>query len=142
MRIISQLHLSTFDGGKTYNAEVKIGDNGFYGVSGDAVKTILAEHKRLGGTVSRFPTRSVTIKNAARAAAYGKKVGDSVSVTRLVTRTLEFDATVGDGVVSNVSNISLVKLAVNGADLDLGEVKEITVAKAAVASAPADDDVV
>lgn len=141
MRIISQIRLSTFDGGKSFAAECKIGDN-FYGVSGDAVKTLLAEHKRLGGAVVKFPVRSVTIKNAARAATYGKKVGDIVNVTDYVTRTMEFDATVGDGIVGDVSNVSLVMLTVSGADLDLGEVKEVTVtAKPAMASVPADDDI-
>ena len=142
MHIISQLHLSTFDGGKTYNAEVRLGDK-FYGVTPDAVKAILAEHKRLGGTVVKFPSRNVTIKNAARAAAYGKKVGDEVTVTDYATRTMEFDGTVGDGVVGAVTNVSLVALTVNGADLDLGEVKEVTtVAKPATVAVPADDDVV
>lgn len=140
MRIISQVRLSTFDGGKTYNAEVRLGDK-FYGVSGDAVKVLLAEHKRLGGTVSRFPARSVTVKNAARAAAYGKRVGDTVTVVDLATRMMEFDAVVGDGVVSDVANIKLVTLAVNGADLDLGEVKEVTVTAKPAAAAPADDDI-
>lgn len=141
MHIISQLHLSTFDGGKSYNAEIRIGDK-FYGVAADAVKVLLAEHKRLGGVVNRFPPRPVTIKNADRAAAFGRKVGDVVSVTDLATRTLEYDATIGDGVVSNVSNVALVTLAISGDDLDLGEVKEITVAtKPATASVPADDDI-
>lgn len=141
MRIISQVRLSTFDGGQTYNAEVRLGDK-FYGVSGDAVKVLLAEHKRLGGTVSRFPARSVTVKNAARAAAYGKKVGDTVTVVDLATRTLEFDAVIGDGVIGSVANVSLVTLAVKGDDLDLGEVKEVTVtAKPAVTTTPADDDI-
>lgn len=140
MHIISQLHLSTFDGGRTFSAEIRLGDK-FYGVTPDAVKSILTEHKRLGGTVTKFPSRNVTIKNAARAAAYGKKVGDEVSVTDFATRTLEFDATVGDGVVGAVSNINLVTLAVSGDDLDLGEVKEVTVAKPATVSAPADDDI-
>ena len=141
MHIISQLRLSTFDGGKTYNAEVRLNDK-FYGVTPDAVKHILAEHKKLGGTVVKFPARNVTIKNDSRAAAYGRKVGDIVTVTNLATRTLEFDATVGDGVVGAVTNVSLVTLAVNGTDIDLGEVKEVTVVpKATEAAAPADDDI-
>ena len=141
MRIISQVRLSTFDGGKTYNAEVKIGDQ-FLAVTADAVKTLLAEHSHLGGTVTKFPARSVTVKNAARAAAYGKKVGDVVTVTDLVTRTMAFDAVVGDGVIGSVANVALVTFAVDGADLDLGEVKEVTVAaKPATAAAPADDDI-
>ena len=141
MRIVSQLRLSTFDGGKTFNAEVKIGDN-FFGVAADAVKFLLAEHKKLGGTVNRFPARSVTVKNAARAAVYGKKVGDVVTVQDYATRTLEFDAVVGDGVISGVSNVTLVTLAISGADIDLGEVKEVTVtAKSATAAVPADDDI-
>ena len=141
MHIISQLRLSTFDGGKTFNAEVRLGDK-FYGVTPSAVKVLLAEHKKLGGTVNRFPARNVTIKNAERAAAYGKKVGDVVTVTDYATRTLEFDAAVGDGVIGNVSNVSLVTLAISGADLDLGEVKEVTVvAKPTAAATPADDDI-
>ena len=140
MHIISQLHLSTFDGGKSFSAEVRLGDR-FYGVTPDATKVILAEHKRLGGTVVKFPSRNVTIKNAARAAAYGKKVGDEVTVTDYATRTVEFDGTVGDGVVSNPSNIMLVTLAINGTDIDLGEVKEVTAVKATAAAVPADDDI-
>ena len=140
MHIISQLHLSTFDGGKSFNAEVRLGDR-FYGVTPDAVKVLLAEHKKLGGTVVKFPPRPVTIRNADRAAAYGKKVGDVVTVQDYASRTLEFDAVVGGGVVGAVTNIRLVTLAVNGADLDLGEVKEVTVAKPAAAAAPADDDI-
>lgn len=142
MRIISQVRLSTFDGGRTYNAEIRLGEQ-FYSVTADAVKTLLAEHKRLGGVINRFPARSVTVKNAARAAAYGKKVGDTVTVVDLATRTMEFDAVVGDGVVSDVANIKLVTLAVNGTDLDLGEVKEVTVMakQPAMASTPADDDI-
>ena len=141
MRIISQLRLSTFDGGKTYSAEIRLGDK-FYGVSSDAIKTLLAEHKRLGGVISRFPVRSVTVKNAARASVYGKKVGDIVNVVDLATRTMEFDAVIGDGVIGSVANVSLVTLAIAGNDLDLGEVKEVTVtAKPAMASAPADDDI-
>lgn len=139
MHIISQLHLSTFDGGKSYSAEVRLGDR-FYGVTPDAVKDLLAEHKKLGGTVNRFPARSVTVKNAARAAAYGKQVGDVVTVVDLATRTLEFDGTVGDGVVGAVTNIKLVTLAIAGNDLDLGEVKEVTVT-AKPAATPADDDI-
>lgn len=140
MRIISQVRLSTFDGGKTFSAEVRLGDK-FYGVSGDAVKTLITEHKRLGGAISRFPARSVTIKNAARAAAFGRKVGDVITVTDYATRTLEFDAAVGDGVIGSVANVSLVTFAVNGADLDLGEVKEVTVAPKTASSTPADDDI-
>lgn len=142
MRIISQVRLSTFDGGRSYSAEVKVGEK-FYGISGDAVKVLISEHKRLGGIITRFPARAVTVKNAVRAAVYGNKVGDIVTVTDFVTRTMEFDADIGDGVVSNVTNIRLVTLTIDGDDLDLGEVKEVTaVAKPAVASAPADDDVV
>ena len=140
MHIISQLHLSTFDGGKSFSAEVRLGDR-FYSVTPGATKVVLAEHKRLGGVVVKFPSRNVTIKNAARAAAYGKKVGDEVTVTDYATRTMEFDAVVGDGVIGSVSNVELVTLAVNGADLDLGEVKEVTVAKATAAVTPADDDI-
>ena len=142
MRIVSQLRLSTFDGGKSFHAEIKLGDQ-FLAVTGTAVKTLLAEHKLLGGTVNKFPARSVTIKNAARAAAFGRKVGDVITVTDYASRTLAFDATVGDGVVDGpITNISLVALTVNGADLDLGEVKEVTtVAKPATASVPADDDI-
>ena len=140
MHIISQLHLSTFDGGKSYSAKVRLEDNKFYGVTPDAVKAILAEHKRLGGTVVKFPSRNVTIKNAARAAAYGKKVGDEVTVTDYATRSLEFDAVVGDGVIGSVTNISLVTLSIAGADLDLGEVKEVTTV-AKPAATPADDDI-
>lgn len=140
MHIISQLHLSTFDGGKSYNAEIRIGDK-FYGVTPGAVKVLLAEHKRLGGVVNRFPPRPVTIKNADRAAAFGRKVGDVVSVTDLATRTLEFDAVVGDGVIGSVANVELVTLAIDGNNLDLGEVKEVTVAKPAAAAVPADDDI-
>lgn len=144
MHIISQLHLSTFDGGKSYNAEVRLGDK-FYGVTPDAVKTILAEHKRLGGIVNRFQPRPVVIKNADRAAVFGRKVGDVVTVVDLATRTLEFDATVGDGVVGAVTNIRLVSLAISGDNLDLGEVKEVTTAvvkpAAAAPAAPADDDI-
>lgn len=141
MHIISQLHLSTFDGGKTFNAEVKLGDK-FYGITTDAVKKLLAEHKKLGGTVVKFPSRPVTIKNAERAAVFGRKVGDIVVVQDYATRTMEFDAVIGDGVVGCVSNVELVTLAINGDDLDLGEVKEVTVtAKPATASVPADDDI-
>lgn len=141
MRIVSQVRLSTFDGGKSFHAEVKLGDQ-FYGVTADAVKALLAEHKRLGGVMNKFPARSVTIKNAARAAAFGRKVGDVITVTDYASRTLAFDATVGDGVVDGpITNISLVTLAVKGDDLDLGEVKEVTVAKATAADTPADDDI-
>lgn len=139
MRIISQLRLSTFDGGSSFNAEIRIGER-FYGVAADAVKTLLAEHKKLGGTVVKFPSRSVTVKNATRAAAFGRKVGDSVTVTDYATRTMSFDAVVGDGVIGSVANVELVTLAIAGNDLDLGEVKEVTVAPKAAAT-PADDDI-
>ena len=145
MHIISQLRLSTFDGGKSYSAEIKLGDQ-FYGVTPGAVKTIIAEHKRLGGVMVKFPARSVTIKNAARAAAYGKKVGDTVTVTDYASRTMAFDAVVGDGVIDGpIANVELVTLTISGADLDLGEVKEVTVAvakpAAAAAAVPSDDDI-
>ena len=139
MHIVSQLRLSTFDSGKTFNAEIRLGDK-FYSVTPDAVKALLAEHKKLGGVINRFPNRSVTVKNAARAAAYGKQVGDIVTVADYATRTMAFDAVVGDGVIDAVTNISLVTLTVNGADLDLGEVKEVTVVKSA-ATTPSDDDI-
>ena len=141
MRIISQVRLSTFDGGKTFNAEIKLGDQ-FYGVTADAEKLLLAEHKRLGGVMVKFPARSVTIKNSTRAAAFGKKVGDIVTVQDYASRTMAFDAIIGDGVIGSVSNVALVTLAVNGTDLDLGEVKEVTVAaKPATAATPSDDDI-
>ena len=142
MHIVSQLRLSTFDGGKSYNAEIRLGDQ-FLAVTETAVKTLLAEHKKLGGTVTKFAPRSVTIKkNSARAAAFGKKVGDIVTVQDYASRTMAFDAVVGDGVVDGpIANVELISFAINGAGIDLGTVKEAKASPATMASAPADDDI-
>ena len=94
MQIISQVRLSTFDGGKTFNGEIKIGDV-FVNLTADALRTLLAEHKRLGGTVRRFQPRSVVIKNAERAARYGRKAGEAITVTDYATDRMRFDITIG-----------------------------------------------
>ena len=125
MQIISQVRLSTFDGGKTFNGEVKIGDT-FVNLTADALRVLLAEHKRLGGTVRKFQPRSVVIKNADRAARYGRKVGEKVTVTDYATDTMSFDITIGEGIADAPKNIALANdFSVSADSLDLGEVKEV-----------------
>lgn len=125
MQIISQVRLSTFDGGKTFNGEVKIGDT-FVNLTADALRALLAEHKRLGGTVRKFPSRSVVIKNADRAARYGRKAGEAITVTDYATDRMRFDITIGDNIADAPKNIALVNdFSVSADSLDLGEVKEV-----------------
>lgn len=125
MQIISQVRFSTFDGGKTFNGEVRIG-NDFVNLAADALRTLLAEHRRLGGTVRKFQPRPVVIKNAERAARYGRKVGEAITVTDYATDRMLFDITVGDNVADDPKNIALVNdFSVSADSLDLGEVKEV-----------------
>lgn len=142
MQILSQVHLSTFDAGKTFSAEVRVGDS-FIRLTESALRTLMAAHKQLGGVVRRFPARQVPVKNAERAARYGRKVGGMITVTDYATDRMRFDATVGDGIADNVSNIEIVNsFSVDGASLDLGSVKDVTVAAKPTAqtqAAEADD---
>ena len=125
MQVISQVRLSTFDGGKTFNGEVKIGDT-FVNLTADALRALLAEHKRIGGTVRKFPSRSVVIKNADRAARYGRKAGEAITVTDYATDRMRFDITIGDNIADDPKNITLVNdFSVSADSLDLGEVKEV-----------------
>ena len=125
MQIISQVRLSTFDGGKTFNGEVRIGDT-FVNLTADALRTLLAEHKRLGGTVRKFQPRSVVIKNAERAARYGRKAGEAITVTDYATDRMCFDITIGDGIANLPKNITIINdFSVSADSLDLGEVKEV-----------------
>lgn len=141
MQILSQVHLSTFDAGKTFSAEVRIGDT-FVRLTSDALRTLLAAHKQLGGTVRKFPARQVPVKNAERAARYGRKVGDILTVTDYATDRMRFDATVGDDICDAPKNIEIVNsFSVDGESLDLGNVKEITVtAKSPATTQPAEAD--
>ena len=135
MQIISQVRLSTFDGGKTFNGEIKIGDT-FVNLTSDALRTLLAEHKRIGGTVRKFQPRSVVIKNAERAARYGRKAGEAITVTDYATDRMRFDVTIGDGIADDPRNVTLVNdFSVSADSLDLGEVKEVQ-AKPKTASVP------
>lgn len=128
MQILSQVHLSTFDAGKTFTAEVRVGDT-FVNLTEGALRTLLAAHKSLGGTVRKFPARNVVVRNAERAARYGRKVGDTIPVTDYATDRLRFEATVGDGVCDDPRNIEVVNsFSVDGASLDLGEVREVAAA--------------
>lgn len=146
MQVISQVRLSTFDGGKSFNGEIRIGDT-HVRLQKDAMKTLLSAHKVLGGTVRKFPTRAVVVKNERAATKYGRKVGDSISVTDFATQTLKFDITVGDGIAVDPKNIALVnEFSVSAGDIDLGEVIEVTtkpantVASIASAIAPGEAD--
>lgn len=138
MQVISQVRLSTFDGGKTFNGEIKVGDD-HVRLHKDALKVLLSAHKALGGTVRKFPTRNVVVKNERAATKYGRKVGDSIPVTDFATQTLKFDITVGDGVAVDPKNIALVnEFAVNASDIDLGDVVEVTVKPVATVTHAAD----
>lgn len=125
MQVISQVRLSTFDGGKTFNGEIKIGDT-FVNLTADALRALLAEHKRLGGTVRKFQPRSVVIKNAERAARYGRKAGEAITVTDYATDRMRFDITIGDNIADAPKSVALVNdFSVSADSLDLGEVKEV-----------------
>lgn len=125
MQIISQVRFSTFDGGKTFNGEVRIG-NDFVNLTADALRTLLVEHKRLGGTVRKFQPRSVVIKNAERAARYGRKAGEEITVTDYATDRMRFDITVGENTADDPKSIVIVNdFSVSADSLDLGEVKEV-----------------
>lgn len=128
MQVISQVKLSTFDGGKSFNGQITVGSE-YVRLHKDALKALLAAHKALGGTVRKFPARTGVVKNERAAAKYNKKVGDTFTVVDFATQTLGFDIVIGDGVGIDPKDIRLVnEFAVDAGDLDLGDVVEVKVA--------------
>lgn len=120
MKIAAQFKLSQFVlEGKVVGTHGELCVEGYPRLSKEAASALLAAHKAFGCKLVKMAPKTVTIKDAERAARHGRKVGDTIQVVDYLSRDLQFDAVVGNGIIASVSNIERVTMDLG--DLDIGE---------------------